>query len=107
MVQSMGILRHVARKHGLYGRDNAEMARVEEVRELDHCPVLSACASSPVTLWRHAAAPAEARCHREGVQPSPAFLSQVIEGCSDLVTKLIMECMLRAKVSCFDKGVPG
>ncbi|KAL4420375.1 hypothetical protein ABPG77_002315 [Micractinium sp. CCAP 211/92] len=51
MVQSMGILRHVGRKHGLYGRDHAEMARVEEV----------------------------------------------IEGCSDLVTKLIMECMLRAK----------
>ncbi|KAL4420374.1 hypothetical protein ABPG77_002314 [Micractinium sp. CCAP 211/92] len=33
MVQSMGILRHVARKHGLYGRDHAEMARVEEVIE--------------------------------------------------------------------------
>ncbi|KAL4420373.1 hypothetical protein ABPG77_002313 [Micractinium sp. CCAP 211/92] len=33
MVQSSGIMRHVARKHGLYGRNNAEMARVEEVLE--------------------------------------------------------------------------
>lgn len=42
MVQSMGILRHVARKHGLYGKNNAEMARVEEARALAHCcPMLS------------------------------------------------------------------
>ncbi|KAL4430770.1 hypothetical protein ABPG75_006026 [Micractinium tetrahymenae] len=33
MVQSMGILRHVARKFNLYGKDRVEMARVEEVIE--------------------------------------------------------------------------
>ncbi|PSC70408.1 flagellar associated [Micractinium conductrix] len=33
MVQSMGIVRHLARKHGLYGKTAAESARVEEVIE--------------------------------------------------------------------------
>ncbi|KAL4430769.1 hypothetical protein ABPG75_006025 [Micractinium tetrahymenae] len=51
MVQSMGILRHVARKFDLYGKDHAEMARVDEV----------------------------------------------IEGCSDLLAKMIMEYMIKAK----------
>ena len=47
MVQSMGIVRHVARKHGLYGKNNAEMARVEEARRSCQPPHMTGNGSRP------------------------------------------------------------
>lgn len=94
LVQSGAILRHIARKHGLYGISRAEEARVDEAScirgERLQWPLWLSSAVPAALPGRYPAR--EHACAPGRTTPAcPTFCLQVIEGADNLATTLFSE----------------